>query len=78
MLPQSQSVAIHYYSNASLCLCGNTLCYHDISSSNNSIMKRFIAWQLQVLQYANKNCYNAPIASKVIATGCNKSSIVAI
>ena len=41
-------------------------------------MKRFIAWQLQVLQYANKNCYNAPIASKVIATGCNKSPIVAI
>ena len=56
----------------------NRLCCHDIGSSNKTLMQCFVPWQLQVLQYDNKNCCNAPIASKVIATGCNKSSIIAI
>ena len=76
VLPRWQSVATHNYSN--VYLCGNTLCCHDIGSSNKTLMQCFVPWQLQVLQYDNKNCCNAPIASKVIATGCNKSSIIAI
>jgi len=76
MLPQWQFVATHYYSNAYL--RGNTWCCHDIGSCKNSLMQYFVVWQLEVLQHDYKNCCNAPIASKVIATGCNKGSIVAI